>query len=129
MKKFGERILFGTLYTLMAMIILGIVGLASYGAMMIDGSMQSAENETRGVDCQDWSYYEAMGKDITKEYCNGNTRLYNDGFEDGAVNAVTDVMEEMVITGNEVDGYTVIINGEQFYYSTLELRKEEVKEY
>lgn len=67
----------------------------------------------------DWQYYQIMADRVCEKYgdygLTGN-EFYDTGLRDGATNGVGAVMDEMVITGNEIDGYTVIVLGEEFYY-------------
>ena len=71
----------------------------------------------------DWYYYQKIGNEICETYgdygLTGN-KFYDMGLKDGATNGVAGIMENMVISGNEEDGYTVAIQGEQFYYETEE---------
>lgn len=67
----------------------------------------------------DWYYYHEMALEVSKTYgaCEEiNNRIYTQGFVDGATNGIGAMMEQMVITGNEENGYTVEVNGEQYYF-------------
>lgn len=67
----------------------------------------------------DWYYYHEMALDVSKTYgaCEEvNNPVYTQGFIDGATNGIGAMMEQMVITGNEENGYTVEVNGEQYYF-------------
>lgn len=67
----------------------------------------------------DWYYYHEFAKEVSKTYgaCEQiNNRVYTQGFVDGATNGIGAMMEQMVITGNETDGYTITVNGEEYYH-------------
>ena len=99
-------------------IVIGIIWLYNF---LASGGALPAVNTSDNVPMEgDWYYYQLMAKEVCSKYgdygMTGN-KFYDVGLIDGATNGVGAVMDEMVITGNEQDGYTVTVLGEQFYYN------------
>lgn len=99
-------------------IAIGLIWL--YTFLASGGALPAVHTEDNVPMEGDWQYYQIMGDRVCEKYgdygLTGN-KFYDMGLKDGATNGVGAVMDEMVITGNEQNGYTVTVLGEEFYYS------------